>query len=190
MTHLRYLSLIIMGGATLALAGCGSSSGSGSNSSSGSASGGGSVTHVDGTIAASANGDGFTLTPKHGAPAIDFKVGGSVEGVQLKALEASGAPARVSYRDTGDDPLTAVSVEAAPKIGEGLQSFVGTLTDVETGKLVLKGDDGSSRTFTISAEDAESFELPHLRDHMKQHSAIRVYFDPKQPDAALAYEDA
>jgi hypothetical protein len=187
MTALRTLpTLLVLGFATIALAGCGSSSSSSSPSSA--ATDKGAVTHVDGTIVA--HGDGFTLSPTHGGEKLEFTPGSSVEGVQVKALEASGAPARVSYRMADKPPYTAVSVTPTPSIGEGMQSFAGTITQVSSSSITLTNSHGKARTFDISGADPDAFDVSHLKEHKSEGSPVKVYFDPKQPDAGLAYEDA
>ncbi len=178
-------TMLLMLAATILVAACGGSSSS-SNDTKSNAGGAGSLTHVDGTITLA--GDGFTLQPKAGGAATTFTLGPEVEQGALRAIAASGQAARVSYR-AGDDPLIAASVRPAPKIGEGMQSYVGTIVKVDASTLVVDGDDGE-RTFDISGADADVFDVPHLEEHEAQSSPIRVYYDPKAPDVGVAYEDA
>jgi hypothetical protein len=178
-------SLLLLAVAAVVVAGCGSDS-DGSSSDSTKTADAGALTHVDGTITSA--DDGFTLQPKDGGAALAFALGPEVEVGALRALEASGSVARVSYRE-GDDPLVAAAVKAAPKIGEGMQSYVGTITDVDETSIVLDGEDGE-RTFDISGAEDGVFDVPHLQEHETEQSPIRVYYDPKAPEVGVAYEDA
>ncbi|MCW2924340.1 MAG: hypothetical protein JWM98_1744 [Thermoleophilia bacterium] len=185
---LRRLALppTLIAAACLALAGCGGGSGDSKDSSTGDA---GSLQHVDGTLAAA--GDGFTVTPK-GKDPITFTAGPAVQPAALRALEASGAKAHVTYREqAGADPVAA-SVAAAPEIDASLASYEGQVKAVSSTSITLDGADGA-RTFRIEADDREAFDVAHIKEHKAEGSAIRVYYRPASgdyPAAAAAYEDA
>lgn len=175
---------VALASAALVFTGCGSDDSS-STDAAASGSTTGKLTHVDGTIAVS--GDGFELTPKNGDAAKTFTLGPEVQIGAVKALEASGVNARVTYRD--GDALVAASVTAAPTIDESLDSFVGTIVSVDSKQITLTGDDGE-RTFDISGADADAFDVAHLKDHASENSPVRVYFDPQTPKVGVTYEDA
>ncbi|MEO6867826.1 MAG: hypothetical protein ABI200_07375, partial [Gaiellales bacterium] len=87
-----------------------------------------------------------------------------------------------------DKPVAALVIPA-PEISEELRGYKGLIKAVDDTKIEIDGPDGK-RSFKIAAEDREGFDIPHLRDHQKENAPVRVYFDPKTPDLALAYEDA
>ena len=178
----RLLAVMLV--ATLALAGCGGSD-EPSGSSEPDSNAAGALTHVDGTVVVT--DDGFTLTPSSGDP-IEFALGPEVQAAQVRAIEASGEAARVSFRLTEDAPIAA-AVKPAPKLGEGVESYEGTVTSVDDATLVVEGADGE-RSFDISAADPGAFDARHLRDHSEAGEPIKVYFDPSTPDLGIAYEDA
>lgn len=173
------LLLVVAGACTLA------SCGGGEAGEGGEAPSAGALIHVDGTV--EVHGDAFDVTPKQG-DVVTFTYGSKVDRAGVRAFAASGAPARVSYRLGEDDPV-AVSVRAAPALGEGLQSYVGTIASVSDEEIVIDGSDGE-RAFTIGAADREAFDVPHLRQHQDDSTPVRVYFDPDEPTAGIAYEDA
>jgi hypothetical protein len=177
----RFLVLLVV--VALVFAGCGSSGSTDASTDSGSDAG--KLTHVDGTIVVS--GDGFTLTPKNGDAAKEFTLGPEVQLGALKALESSGAPARVTYRS--GDTLVAASVVPAPAIGEELDSYEGTVVSIDESQITLKGDDGE-KTFDISGASDDAFDVAHLKDHASEGSPVRVYVDPAAPKVGVAYEDA
>lgn len=183
------ITLLVLACSILLLAGCGGSdegdSGGGAKDADG---GGGSATaklvHVDGTV--KLDGDTLTVTPKDGTDPHSFSLGPEVERGALMALASSGAPARVTYRE-GED--VAAAVAAAPKAGEGVDSYEGLIVSVDAKQLVIDGDAGE-RTFDISTADAGAFDTEHLADHQSAGEPIRVYFRADAPDAGVAYEDA
>lgn len=181
----RPMHLLVAALAAVALVGCGASSEDGATTGRSTA-GTGRLIHVDGTLQPAE--DGFVLTPSSGDAAITFRLGPAVQAATVRALEVSGAPARVSYRLTDQEPVAA-AVVAAPKIDAGLAHYDGTIVDVDATSLTVDGADGS-RTFTIAPQDAAGFDVEHLREHRSQQAPVRIYFDPKTPDAAVAYEDA
>ena len=152
-----------------------------SGSGSGSA---GSITHVDGTIRV--DGSGFELTPKGGGDPVTFTLGPEVQLGEVRAIEATGAPARVSYRPGS---TVAAAGVPAPKISEELRRYVGEVTAVDARSITIDGDDGE-RTFDISGADDGGFDVQHLRDHQAERSPVAVYYDPEAPDVGVAYEDA
>ncbi len=170
--------------ATVALAGCGGS-GDDANGTGGGPSGTEALVHVDGTITAS--GDTITLTPKDGSAAMEFTLGPAVQKAQVMAIAASGSPARVTYRPSEDG--IAAAVGSAPELGEGVESYEGTVVSVDDSKIVIDGADGE-RTFDISAADPGAFDAAHLTDHRDKGEPIRVYFKTDAPDTGIAYEDA
>ena len=185
---MRHLSrtLVALLASSVALAGCG---GSDDDSGSTTADGGGtsttaSLVHVDGTIAL--DGDTLTITPKDGSEPHSFSLGPAVTKAEVLALSASGAPARVTYREDED---VAAAVTPAPKVGEGVESYEGTVVLVNADKLVVDGPDGE-RAFDISGADAGAFDQAHLADHKAQAEPIRVYFQADAPLQGIAYEDA
>lgn len=147
----------------------------------------GALDHVDG-IVVTGPGDGFVLTPIDGGEDITFELGPAVQLGEVRAIEASGAPARVSYRP-GEDPAVAASVLPAPTLGDDLETYEGTVVSVDADELVVDGEDGE-RTFDVSAADEGAFDVTHLQDHADEGEPIKVYFDPKSPDVGIAYEDA
>jgi hypothetical protein len=176
------LALILLT-SMLVLAGCGSDDAADSGTATGIEAG--KLTHVDGTIVVSA--DGFRLTPKNGDAAMEFTLGPEVQLGALKALESSGAAARVTFRS--GDRLVAAAVVPAPAIGEDLESYVGTVSSIDDTQITLDGDDGE-RSFDISGAGEAAFDVAHLKDHSSEGSPVRVYFDPKAPKLGVTYEDA
>ena len=77
----------------------------------------------------------------------------------------------------------------APKLGEGVESYEGTLVSITADTLVVDGSDGE-RSFDISGADPGSFDVAHLSDHKAEAEPIRVYFQADTPEAGVAYEDA
>lgn len=147
----------------------------------------GSLEHADGTIAL--QDDRIVLTPTDGqGETRTFEIGPEVEVARLRAIEASGAPARVSFRPE-EEPPVAAAVSEAPAAGEGGETYEGTVVSVDEQKLVVKGSDGE-RTFDVSGADAGVFDVPHLQEHADSGEPIRVYTDPEAPDVGIAYEDA
>jgi len=181
--HATSLLLVLL--ACLALAACGGDGGSDDSSSS---SGGdaGRLEHVDGTLAL----DGERLTvDSTGGEALTFGLGPEVEPASVRALEASETTARITYREEGGE-RTAVTVAAAPKIAEGVETYEGIVVEVDATHIEIDGADGA-RTFSISAEHRPSFDVAHLREHAKEGEPVRVYFrSGASGDAAVAYEDS
>lgn len=170
----------------LLLAGCGSGDdgGAGEDVDRPSA---GSLSHVDGIIVLEE--DELVLTPSDGEGRdVRFTLGPEVEVGAVRAIEASGAPARVSYRP-GKEPLVAAAVSQAPGADAGQGSYEGQVVSVDDRKLVIDGPDGK-RTFDVSGAEAGAFDVPHLQEHAAQQEPVRVYFDPARPEVGLAYEDA
>lgn len=179
---LRSVTLLLVLVVALAVAGCGDEerpAASGSDA--------GSLSHVDGVVVLE---DGqLRLTPADGGGEdLAFELGSEVERGQLRALEASGAPARVTYRP-GEEPLLAVAVGSAPAVDDGVEAYEGQVVSVDAKQLVVDGPDGE-RTFDVSEAEAGAFDVPHLRDHADSREPIRVYVDPQAPDVGIAYEDA
>ncbi|MCW2922532.1 MAG: hypothetical protein JWL76_2406 [Thermoleophilia bacterium] len=179
-------TLVALLAAALALAGCGGSNddSSGSSSTGDSGSSTASLVHVDGTI--KLDGDTLTITPTDGSEPHSFSLGPAVVKAEVLAVSASGAPARVTYRD-GED--IAAAVTPAPTHGDGVQSYEGEVVSVTSSQLVIDGKDGE-RTFDISGADTGAFDTAHLTDHKSQGEPIRVYFKADAPDQGVAYEDA
>lgn len=177
-----FVALLI---SAVALAGCG---GSDEESGSDTTEGGGSATaalvHEDGTI--KLDGDTLTITPKNGNEPYSFTLGPAVNRAEVLAMSASGAPARVTYRE-GED--VAAAVTPAPKVGEGVEAYEGLIVSVDDSTIVVKGDDGE-RSFDISGADAGAFDQEHLEDHKDESEPIRVYFQADAPELGVAYEDA
>lgn len=187
---MRHVSRTIVAllAASLALAGCGGSDDASSPADDDpkrdAASATAPLVHVDGTI--KLDGDTLTVTPKDGSEPHSFSLGPAVKKAEVLAVSASGAPARVTYRD-GED--VAAAVTPAPAVGDGVQSYEGTVVLVSSAKLVIDGADGE-RSFDISRADAGAFDQAHLADHKAQGEPIRVYFRADAPLLGVAYEDA
>jgi hypothetical protein len=148
----------------------------------------GALSHVDGTVAIGEGGTSFVLTPVDGSAAITFTLGPEVALGEVRAIEASGSPARVSFRPADADPIAA-AVVPVPTLGEGLSTYEGLVVSVDENALVIDGADGE-RTFDISGAEDNAFDIPHLEDHNAKDEPIRVYYEPDAPDVGIAYEDA
>ena len=178
--HALVLPVLRVAAAALLLAGCG-----GDDTSADDASASAGIDHVDGIVAV--DGDGFVLTPIDGTDERSFTLGPEVTIAQVRAIEASGAPARVTFRGSEDD--IASSVVPAPAIGDDLESYEGNVASVDSTTLVVDGADGT-REFDISSADEGAFDVSHLQDHKSEKAPIAVYFDPADPGIGIAYEDA
>lgn len=187
MRHVSRTTVALLA-ASLALVGCGgsddASSTAGDNAKEDAASATEPLVHVDGTI--KLDGDTLTVTPADGSEPRSFSLGPAVQKAEVLAASASGTPARVTYRD-GED--VAAAVTPAPAVGEGVQSYAGSVVLVTSTKLVIDGADGE-RSFDISGADAGAFDQAHLADHKAQGEPIRVYFRADAPLLGVAYEDA
>lgn len=175
------LSLLLVV-ATLALAACGDDD----TSSNGS---GGDVAaiehlHVDGAVRG--REDGFVITTPDGET-YDFEYGPAVKPAEVRALEAAGAQARVTFRPTEDTPVATDIGEKPDK--EGLETYEGLVVRVTATELVVDGADGE-RTFSIAGTDHAAFDPDHLEEHREREEPIVVYFDPEDPGTGIAYEDA
>lgn len=142
------------------------------------------LAHVDGTI--EVEGDTLTVTPTGDSERRSFSLGPAVEKAEVLAVSASGAPARVTYRE-GDDVATAVT--PAPVAGGGVESVEGLVVSISADTLVIDAD-GDERSFDISGADAAAFDKEHLEDHKAAAEPIRVYFKADAPELGVAYEDA
>ncbi len=169
----------------VALAGCGGSDDD-TDATGGDASGSATaaLVHVDGTI--KLDGDTLTVTPTDGSEPHSFSLGPAVERPAVLALSASGAPARVTYREDED---VAAAVSPTPAVGEGVESVEGLVVSISADTLVIDAD-GEQRSFDISGADAGAFDREHLDDHQSKAEPIRVYFRADAPELGVAYEDA
>lgn len=149
---------------------------------------GAALVHADGTIAVGDDGM-LTLKPANGDDTMTFELGDEVQRGTIRALEASGAKTRVSFRVTDQTPV-AVSVVPAPEIGADAKSYVGTVVTITSEQIVVDGPDGE-RAFTIAPADRIAFDVPHLSDHADKGEAVRVFYrSTPAGDAGIAYEDA
>lgn len=150
----------------------------------------GEVEHVDGIIRTT--DDGFVLEPRAaGREALEFRAGPEVERSQLRALEAAGTDARVSYR-ADDGERVAVAVAQAPRIDEGLHAYEGEVVSVADSRVVVEGADGR-RTFRVDPRAGDAFDLEHLREHADSEHPVIIHYRPEEDvdgGVAMAYEDA
>jgi hypothetical protein len=182
-TLARRLALLLV--AILVVAGCGSDDAAKTD---GSASAPGALTHIDGAVAVGDDGATFVLTPVDGSAAMTFTLGPEVALGEVRAIEAAGSPARVSYRPAEADPIAA-SVVPAPTLGDDLSTYEGSVVSVDENTIVIDGADGE-RTFDISGAEDNAFDIAHLEDHNSKGEPVRVYYAPDAPDVGIAYEDA
>lgn len=184
--HLATLACAVLAG-SIVLAGCGGGEESPASDDDGGGARAGGLVHADGAI--HVTDAGIELTPVNDADVIVFAIGPEVERGTLRALEASGAKARINYRLSEEAPV-AVSVVAAPTIADDAESYVGTVKRVTAEEIVLAGDDGERR-FVIAPADAIAFDVAHLQEHADAGKPVKVYYrSVGDVDNGLAYEDA
>lgn len=143
--------------------------------------------HLDGSVRI--DGETLVLTPENRAP-IRLQLGEEVAIAQVRALEASGAIARVTFEPaTGDDHGVAIDVRATPQ-HQGAQTYTGVVTKVDAEQITIKGD-GGVKTFAMGIDDAH--EVEHLQEHADTGSPVKVFLGEAGSDAGpvvVAYEDA
>jgi hypothetical protein len=179
--RLRALPLFVV--VALVFIGCGGATGTDGDAPTNPA----ALDHADGIVVV--EGDGFVLSAPDGrGDDLTFELGPGVDMGEVRAIEASGATARVVFRP-GQQPLVAAAIRPAPQLGDELETFEGRVVSANERELVVAGA-GGQRTFDVSQAAEGSFDVPHLLDHADNREPIRVYFDPAKPDVAVAYEDA
>lgn len=144
--------------------------------------------HLDGTV--KVEGESIVLTPEGRAP-MTLDLGEDVAIAQVRALEASGAVARVTFEPaTGERNGLAIDVRETPRQQAGTDAFSGTVVEVDAKQITIKGDSGT-RTFAMGIADAH--EVEHLQEHADSGSPVKVFLDDAGSDAGaavVAYEDA
>ncbi|MCW2928097.1 MAG: hypothetical protein JWM86_2065 [Thermoleophilia bacterium] len=181
--HRSPISLVLLVLAMAGVTGCGTDAKQ-SATASDSGAGAGTLVHVDGMVTVEPKG--FSLVPVRGGDSIEFRLGPAIKPNEVQAFDAADSVARVTYRLTEDEPI-AVAIKSPPALGEGLDEYVGSISDVSSKEITIKGASGE-RTFTIDEADSSAFDQPHLKDHERAGTAVRVFYRDK--DTAVAYEDA
>lgn len=180
-------ALLLLAAITLSACGGGTSASNDGDANGGDHAGEPAHLHVDGALRTA--DDGFVLTPPGDEEPISFAYGDGVEQGKVRALEATGATVRVTFEPTEDKPV-ASDVREAPN-HDGLDTYEGAVESIESGELVIDGDDGR-RTFRLGMEDERDIE--HLGEHAGNGEPVRVYLaaaaSGSDERTVVAYEDA
>ena len=183
--RLRTPLLIVAAMLLLILGGCGDSTSKTTTTDDGVAA---DLQHVDGALSMGDDGT-VTVTPKSG-DAVVMKLGPELELAQLQALATTKQDVRAYYREGADKVALVVQKAAtAPKNAKEATGEVDAATET-TLTLVVDGAKEPLR-LSIKPENADQFDVDHLKQHKAKGEPITVYWKSENGTAyALAYKDA